>query len=1114
MEHNTSAKSEVYAMPPSPGLPPRGDSIVCKSPVKYYAGNPAPARPLPSLVKPYSVASLHRRAMPNTATVIARVQTEQAEGQPVPSATAAVDGFFTQHPSTSTAVASANAMKPLQQISRGSSTVSAAERHRANALLLLEQRLARVSTELANSQELSSRLTEHLAMTEAQAAKELRTVKGSLECKLEAAQSCIARQHIQRWQHKLLTVCIGGWQHRTLQARQLQHAWRRMRLQRARACWSSWHMQMQFSRQQAVHSQYKSKKLQQLRLQRVLHAWQQETQHRNHTKQQIVWAGTLYSRKMVSRCHMAWHGLCMVKPAKIAGLLSSQQRHVLCDIVQGWFQEDNFMQSRQQFVEEPQLVSLQQAFSQWQQLAASTAAELQQLQQSHQQKLAQHAFTYWVQLPAVQQRYEAAAAAFASTYMQLLKQWGYQAFCMQRLETHAAHVLQLHRVLACLSAWKKLASGAARRGRLVAASIFKRQRSQLQQCCRSWIAASIAAYKQAVAEQRARVQETLTRQRLQLGRAQARDAAAQSQLLLLDEYNQQLQAEVAAACTGALAGLQFVPSFQWKSLPCEPKCEPLVPRARQAVLKLAALQPAKAATADAQTPINSHAACRSGSNGGSRAQPTWCGCLLVYGGVVGDRWLTDLTLLQIEEHKPGSFKLQSISVPHVSTITDASQMHGSAALTAQQGSMTSTLPLPVRDFAACVCSSNQFVVSGGFDGHTERLDLQLCVLQRQAAAVAADSGASQLCGSTASQHSNAAAKQEASDESNNDTGSSGCTSEWVASWQLVQARNRVPLGRCHHSICFYSRDRSLVVFGGWASRRGCLNDLWLFHLDHMEWWQPDTNDSLPSCRRSHAAALSGHQLFVHGGVDSHGIHLRDLWCLDMKTWTWQQPVTQGEACPSPRRAHSLEVVDERYLLLHGGYAGTQQLLSDTWVYDSHTGHWLMADMQSDASEMPVPRALHTCTQLGSRYVVIGGQGQIGPVGGVHLLECPALQRGLQLQQQSLLLKQQLVSCQLQCTQLKGDMSCSSLQLKCCQQQLQALSQRAAVADRQRSILQAGLQECQFALAAAEQRARQAEGQVAVLERRLLRARQGGNQAVGAARDLESRIEAAGEAVAK
>lgn len=168
--------------------------------------------------------------------------------------------------------------------------------------------------------------------------------------------------------------------------------------------------------------------------------------------------------------------------------------------------------------------------------------------------------------------------------------------------------------------------------------------------------------------------------------------------------------------------------------------------------------------------------------------------------------------------------LASSHASHSKCCEPASIMHD---ISAEVVVTTEQLPAAVRDFAACACGHNQFVVAGGFNGDQQTLDLQLCVLthtnQQEDCKTGDEPGTS----------SNQLSKQH--DISNTMLWCRG----WSATWQVLQPRNRSPVGRCHHSICHYAAGRSLVVFGGWTNRQGCLNDVWLFHQDHMEWWQPE-----------------------------------------------------------------------------------------------------------------------------------------------------------------------------------------------------------------------------------------------------------------------------------
>lgn len=270
---------------------------------------------------------------------------------------------------------------------------------------------------------------------------------------------------------------------------------------------------------------------------------------------------------------------------------------------------------------------------------------------------------------------------------------------------------------------------------------------------------------------------------------------------------------------GSAAGLQFAPALRWRSLPFSPDERQLQPRARHAAFRLDALQfPAQPVSAD------------SWPSSAAATAVVSCDVLLVYGGVVGDAWLTDLNLLVLQEGTSGDCKLRSLRVP--CSHTSSAQLTTAAASSNATGDTNSTdaaqeqqLPLLVREFAACASGRNQFVVAGGFNGEQQTMDLQLCVLkhtQRQ-------TNIAEEAGDVAFRAPNPT--------SNNDI-SIWCEG-WSATWQIVQPRNRSPPGRCHHTVCHYAEGRSFVVFGGWTDRHGCLNDVWLFHQDHMEWWEPE-----------------------------------------------------------------------------------------------------------------------------------------------------------------------------------------------------------------------------------------------------------------------------------
>lgn len=105
-----------------------------------------------------------------------------------------------------------------------------------------------------------------------------------------------------------------------------------------------------------------------------------------------------------------------------------------------------------------------------------------------------------------------------------------------------------------------------------------------------------------------------------------------------------------------------------------------------------------------------------------------------------------------------------------------------------------------------------------------------------------------------------------------------------------------------------------------------------------------------------------------------------------------------------------------------------------------------------AAAWPVPRALHTLTQMGCRFVLVGGSGPLGPLGDVHLLQDPAVQRGVQLQQRLLSSQQLTTAMQLKCADLQAHVQCSKLQVEQLQQRLEVGVTHPRMHQRRKALL--------------------------------------------------------------
>ena len=122
--------------------------------------------------------------------------------------------------------------------------------------------------------------------------------------------------------------------------------------------------------------------------------------------------------------------------------------------------------------------------------------------------------------------------------------------------------------------------------------------------------------------------------------------------------------------------------------------------------------------------------------------------------------------------------------------------------------------------------------------------------------------------------------------------------QWSA---LSYPPDHKPSGRCNHTMSAFRR--LLVLFGGEDLQvntqrdRICYNDVRYVHLDEgFRVQSVKTSGEYVIARRNHVAAVVGRHLLVHGGINSRGQYLRDLWVYDIPVCKWHQPfTTNGDA---------------------------------------------------------------------------------------------------------------------------------------------------------------------------------------------------------------------------
>ncbi|CAA7397087.1 unnamed protein product [Spirodela intermedia] len=173
-------------------------------------------------------------------------------------------------------------------------------------------------------------------------------------------------------------------------------------------------------------------------------------------------------------------------------------------------------------------------------------------------------------------------------------------------------------------------------------------------------------------------------------------------------------------------------------------------------------------------------------------------------------------------------------------------------------------------------------------------------------------------------------------------------------------------------------NRKIVMYGGWDGKKW-LSDVYILDTISLEWTELSISGSLPAPRCGHTATMVEKRLLVFGGRGGGGPIMGDLWALkglideENETPGWTQLKLPGQS-PSPRCGHTV-TSGGHYLLLFGGH-GTGGWLSR---YDVYHNECIILDRVSvqwkrlpTSNDPPPPRAYHSMSCIGPRYLLFGG----------------------------------------------------------------------------------------------------------------------------------------------
>ena len=217
-----------------------------------------------------------------------------------------------------------------------------------------------------------------------------------------------------------------------------------------------------------------------------------------------------------------------------------------------------------------------------------------------------------------------------------------------------------------------------------------------------------------------------------------------------------------------------------------------------------------------------------------------------------------------------------------------------------------------------------------------------------------------------------------------------CCFEWRKGKERV--KKKAPSPRNGHSVWEY-KGRLLTFGGGGPPLKGYLNNHGDFNGDdHYYGTNPGQNNQLlcyypltedwrnlkpsgtiPKPRASHASTISGDKVWIYGGYSTDPFRVYDeLYQLNMVSLTWTK-IQSGQLRPRCRKMCSLTAVTENQIVLHGGRSTSNEILSDTWIFDLSLLSW----KKCEASKCK-PRCGHTAN-VGTNSGIIGVGGQTAKI---------------------------------------------------------------------------------------------------------------------------------------
>jgi dynein heavy chain len=222
-------------------------------------------------------------------------------------------------------------------------------------------------------------------------------------------------------------------------------------------------------------------------------------------------------------------------------------------------------------------------------------------------------------------------------------------------------------------------------------------------------------------------------------------------------------------------------------------------------------------------------------------------------------------------------------------------------------------------------------------------------------------------------------------------------------WNNPKCLGDVPSKRSGHSFTIIGDYGYL--FGGSDFRKPSGPNNELYKVDMLSgdfyWIKKENNQKCPPPRSHHTAIEYGSKIVIFGGFKNSHIRYNDVWIYDTITEEWNQPplgITttkeNGETSfekewpgiPLPRGSHTATLIQEKYMLIFGGYGGSgyaRRDFNDVNILDLESWEWRTIECSGD---IPEARSGHQAAAVQNNLYIIGGWNSMAQFNSIHILD--------------------------------------------------------------------------------------------------------------------------------